>query len=182
MKVALRDDIDFIARRFRPAHEMPLIAGPSGGCIFLAVTIGISPFHMRIARLGHHRRRRHQRRTRRIGRQRDKALGVGAMDAEHGREEIAIRAGEALIVVRSAPVIIGCPGRGRSNQQKTAGRCLGRLRAHDQQMIMRVGNRAFIQAARSHDIDTGSPIRADLEFKRNRPVAALHRAVIGKWM
>ncbi len=175
MEVGEARQVDPIALVFQPAEEGPLVARPAGRGVLLGVAVGVSPLHVGIARRRARRQRRARGNARRTGGQAYEAAAQGPVEAQDRRIEIAHGAGDALVGVRAAPVVVGGPGAGRRHQQERrplAGRCA------DQEEVMLGEARPVLTAShRLHHITAGAPVGRDRELEFDRPAATHDRAV-----
>src|SRR5690606_32419761 len=167
---------DRIAFPLGPAEEQAVIACPAGRRIFFGIAIGISPFHMRIARGAGWRRYKFQRNTRRVGWQDNKAAAERALDAHRRRILIAILPGNALIMVGTAPGIIGGPCARCRDLQDTV-RLTARRRTQDEQVVAVDWLSVIAMGFQRDAISAGGPVLIRLEGKRRFPSATDNRTL-----
>jgi hypothetical protein len=177
-QVVLGGDVQAVAGALGPVDKVALVAGPAGRGILLAVAVGVGPFHVGIARGRPRRWRLAQRNTRCPFGQGDEAAAPRPLGAEDGREAVAPGSGDAIVVVRSAPIIVGAPGAGGGQQQHIR-RPLRRA-ADEEDMVVLGPRPGGVPAAGDHHIATRRAVARQLQAKGNGPTAADHRAVFGR--
>src|SRR5262245_54001934 len=135
---------------------MAVIARPAGGGIFLGMAGRIGPFHMRVARNGGRWRLDFERHARGILGQGDEAAAPGALGADAGRILVAVGAGDALIVVRAAPGVVGGPGAGGGDLEQ-ATLATARCGAKDEEMVRLYRRAVLARGGQRQAVGAGGP-------------------------
>ena len=173
----LARQIDLEADALRPLKEVPVVAGPAGGGVFVAIGVGKRPFQVGIAGRGRRRQGGFQRNPWRVLRKDDKSPAPGTLDADRGCVLIAFRPGDSLVVIRAAPGVVGGPGSRRGHLENPT--WLSARRRPDDEKVMGVDRRAVAALRRQGDaIGAGGPALTDAEFQRGLPAAAFDRALV----
>ena len=125
---------------------------------------------MRVARRRGRGRREFERHPRRILRQDDEPTAPGPLEADRGRVLVALRPGDAAVMIRAAPRIVGGPGsRGRDLQNPPP--VGARDGADDEQVVGGDACAAAILRRESHSIGSRRPILAHAKLQRRLPPA-----------
>ena len=78
---------------------------------------------------------------------------------------------DSFVVIRTAPVVVGVPGRVRGDQEQTGVSRLASRSDHDQ--VLRRSDSVYASAGPNRDpVGTRRPISPDLQFGNRRPIAA----------
>ena len=179
MQLMLAGEIHGESGALGPLKEMPVIARPSRRGVLVGIAIGKGPLHVRIARHAGRRGDDLERHARRVRRQHHEASAPGPLGADGGCELVAAGTGDALVVVRSAPCIVGRPRSRRGHLEDAAG-LRARRRPHDEEVPRLQGMTVAPFGAQGDAICPGRPVLADAKLQRRLPTASVHRALVGR--
>ena len=152
-----------------PPCKMPLITRPPGGGIFLGISIGVGPFHIRIP--CHLPVPRHpvRHRPRRALGQPTKHTRPRTLQRQGRRERVAFRPCDRLMAIGAAPTIVSLPSRRRTEQHIWGSRRTFRRPDQDDMVFFHHLPGPF--GPKGDNIPSGPPIRTHFEPISHRPSA-----------